>query len=302
MARSATKAPSKALLAVLDELYAGNVVDLPPILLSEAREWDLPLTHWQGSHRLTPPQEPWQRSSLAEQLQLPLDAIGLWPLCDSSNSRVLESPHLVLGLAEAQWAGRGRQGRPWHSPFGLHLYLSLRVSPPKESLGVFPLVAALGIWKVLSPWVPELWVKWPNDLWIGQQKLAGVLLEGRYRAEHQDWVLGLGLNVGKDPGLPPTAISLADTSWQGQRRDLLCKIWAQWQQDFPQLTRHGFAPFRERWWQADRLRGQAVYVEQGNQAQVWQVLDLENDGRLRVGNGQEVRLLQSAQLRLRPLP
>jgi BirA family transcriptional regulator, biotin operon repressor / biotin---[acetyl-CoA-carboxylase] ligase len=110
----------------------------------------------------------------------------------STNDRARElaqagAPHGTLVTAGEQMAGRGRQGRTWSAPAGQALLMSLVLHDPPELL---PLVAGLAVAEAVGP---DARVKWPNDVLVGERKVAGVLAEGR---PPEQWaVLGIGVNV-----------------------------------------------------------------------------------------------------------
>ncbi len=105
------------------------------------------------------------------------------------------APHGALVTADAQTAGRGRQGRRWSAPPRSSLLMSLVLrSDEREPFATLPLAAAVAVCDVAGP---ESLVKWPNDIVLaraaGLAKLAGILVEGR---PQQGWaVLGIGVNV-----------------------------------------------------------------------------------------------------------
>jgi BirA family biotin operon repressor/biotin-[acetyl-CoA-carboxylase] ligase len=104
----------------------------------------------------------------------------------------------TLILADAQTSGRGRQGRSWTSEPGAGIWLTL-IERPKDraSLDVLSLRIGIGLVTALEPLVREpLRLKWPNDVYRGSGKLAGILVEARWRGADVDWVaVGVGLNV-----------------------------------------------------------------------------------------------------------
>jgi BirA family biotin operon repressor/biotin-[acetyl-CoA-carboxylase] ligase len=106
---------------------------------------------------------------------------------------------IVMCSAELQSAGRGRRGKLWTSPFAKHLYVSvgLRLSLPLMHVSGITLAAGVVIARVLSALgVKEVAVKWPNDIWIGDAKVAGILTEVVGDAQGPcEVVIGLGLNV-----------------------------------------------------------------------------------------------------------
>jgi BirA family biotin operon repressor/biotin-[acetyl-CoA-carboxylase] ligase len=118
----------------------------------------------------------------------------------STNDRARElaargAPHGTVVLAEEQTAGRGRQGRSWVAPPGRALTLSIVIRASGSSLDLLPLSAAVAVCEAceLAAGVDCL-IKWPNDIWITERKVAGILIEAR---PQESWaVLGIGLNVG----------------------------------------------------------------------------------------------------------
>jgi BirA family transcriptional regulator, biotin operon repressor / biotin---[acetyl-CoA-carboxylase] ligase len=115
---------------------------------------------------------------------------------DSTNERAKElaaagAPHGTLVTADEQSAGRGRQGRVWTAPPGTAVLLSLVIREVDELL---PLAAAVAVCEACESIAPvECRIKWPNDVWIDERKVAGILVEGR---PQDGWaVLGIGLNV-----------------------------------------------------------------------------------------------------------
>lgn len=105
--------------------------------------------------------------------------------------------------AEEQTAGRGRRGRGWASPKG-NLYASLLLHPRVGAADAARLtfVAGLALAEAVEAVAPGLQVrlKWPNDLLIGGEKLAGLLLEAGGTQGHVDYVvIGSGLNIARHP-------------------------------------------------------------------------------------------------------
>lgn len=122
-------------------------------------------------------------------------------------------PEGLAVMARRQTGGRGRDGRAWSSPEG-NLYLSLLLRPgaPAREAGQWALLAALVVAEGLAPFTPDpaaLRLKWPNDVLLGEAKLAGVLCESAATPDGRlDWlVLGIGANLAEAPSLPdrPTA-------------------------------------------------------------------------------------------------
>jgi BirA family biotin operon repressor/biotin-[acetyl-CoA-carboxylase] ligase len=123
-------------------------------------------------------------------------------------------------LADAQTAGRGRRGRTWFSPPGSGLYVSVVLAPsrarldPERATSLLTLAAGVAIAEAIQTVTglgPDL--KWPNDVFVGRRKLAGILAEGvgAAGAPALQVVLGYGINVGPmacPPELADRATSL----------------------------------------------------------------------------------------------
>ncbi|MDB4876006.1 MAG: biotin/acetyl-CoA-carboxylase ligase [Gemmatimonadetes bacterium] len=158
---------------------------------------------------------------IAEGLALPhaviFDTIG--STLDVAHALAEEgAPAGTLVLADAQSAGRGRQGRTWHSERGAGIWLTL-VERPSDvaALDVLSLRIGLGLARALDAFATEaIRLKWPNDLFVGDRKLGGILVEARWRAGSPEWVaIGVGVNVrapsgeARATGLRDDAVRLA---------------------------------------------------------------------------------------------
>lgn len=99
---------------------------------------------------------------------------------------------LVL-LALTQTAGRGRRGAAWFSAAGESLAFSILIRPeePKALWPRLALATGLAVAEAIESCGMEAGIKWPNDVWIQQRKVAGILVE----AGHDFAVVGIGINV-----------------------------------------------------------------------------------------------------------
>ena len=141
---------------------------------------------------------------------------------DVAHAIAPSAPAGTLVLADEQTAGRGTQGRRWTSRAGDGIWLALIERPNDlRSLDVLSLRCGLYAAEALDELATaSVGVKWPNDLYVGGRKLAGVLIETRWRGTSAEWVaIGFGLNVVAPP--LETAIGLADGS---TRLDALVRL------------------------------------------------------------------------------
>ncbi|WP_028653301.1 biotin--[acetyl-CoA-carboxylase] ligase [Nocardioides halotolerans] len=136
----------------------------------------------------------------------------------------------LVVVAEHQTAGRGRLDRTWETPArsALTFSLLLRPSAPLRSWPWLPLLAGYAVDKALKAEGFEASVKWPNDVLIGDRKVAGILLEQVETDAGPAAVVGVGLNVGMTAEeLPvPEATSLAVAGDVPDRTALLVSVLA----------------------------------------------------------------------------
>ncbi len=108
------------------------------------------------------------------------------------------APSGTLVIANEQTAGRGREGKSWQSNPGAGLWLTL-IERPKDPSGLAVLSLRVGLVaaEALDRFASEpIRLKWPNDLYVDRGKLAGILVEARWRESAVEWVaIGLGVNV-----------------------------------------------------------------------------------------------------------
>ncbi|MFD2177574.1 bifunctional biotin--[acetyl-CoA-carboxylase] ligase/biotin operon repressor BirA [Veronia pacifica] len=166
------------------------------------QDWGLDVYKLQGKgYRLAAPLDLLNEDRLREQTDSP--SVCLQPIIDSTNqylmNRIGELDSGSVCLAEYQQAGRGRRGRQWFSPFGANLYTSMywRLEAGMAAAMGMSLVVGISVAKTLNRLGADgVKVKWPNDIYWQDKKLAGVLVEMTGQAGGAaHLVVGLGLNV-----------------------------------------------------------------------------------------------------------
>jgi BirA family biotin operon repressor/biotin-[acetyl-CoA-carboxylase] ligase len=123
-----------------------------------------------------------------------------------SNSKPL--PEGTVIMAESQYAGRGQQQNKWHSEPGKNLTFSILLNPSFLAVNnQFDLnrIVSLGVYDGLKPYLGEnLKIKWPNDIYYGDRKLGGILIETHVQGSQiKNAIIGIGLNINQenfDPG------------------------------------------------------------------------------------------------------
>jgi len=134
---------------------------------------------------------------------------------DSTNTQALNwvsqgAREYSLVVAEAQTAGRGRNGRTWVTTPGSSIAVSIIFHPSiqeQEKLGRFSLLGGFSVLKILEEnYHIQAQVKWPNDILIDNKKAAGILAESVWQGgDLQGLVLGIGINL-MTPSVPPSDV------------------------------------------------------------------------------------------------
>ena len=163
--------------------------------------WGVDVFSVQGKgYKLAQPMQLLNQQWLQDSVTTPLELI---PVIDSTNQYLLDRlHHLESGavcLAEYQSKGRGRRGREWVSPFGCNLYLSMywRLEAGMAGAMGLSLVVGVAIVEALEKLgIEGIKLKWPNDLYHQDKKLAGILVEMSGQAgAAAHLVIGLGMNL-----------------------------------------------------------------------------------------------------------
>jgi BirA family biotin operon repressor/biotin-[acetyl-CoA-carboxylase] ligase len=183
---------------------------------------------------------------------------------DSTNERAREmalegAAGGTVVTASSQTAGRGRQGRRWSAPPDAALLYSAILRPLTLRHLLLPLAVPVAVAEACEDVAPvSCRIKWPNDIWISEHKLAGILIEAR----PPDWaVIGVGINlaIGEDEwpdDLRWPAVSLGHDVTPQQMRKALDKRLGRWV-DAPE--QRVLNAFRER----DALAGRPISWEGG---------------------------------------
>ena len=147
---------------------------------------------------------------------------------DSTNEearrRISDIDNLSVVSAYSQTAGRGQRGNTWSSSPGENLTFSIVIKYGHEYGQTLPMracdqfsvseAAALAVVDLLASYNIEAKIKWPNDIYVGDRKICGILIENSLREGFMSSsIIGIGLNVNQtvfDPSLPnPTSMAMA---------------------------------------------------------------------------------------------
>jgi BirA family biotin operon repressor/biotin-[acetyl-CoA-carboxylase] ligase len=245
------------------------------------------------------------RAAVASERAARLRSIDLEFDVDSTNTRLLAVAAPPYGyadvvLSELQHAGRGRRGRHWVAPFGGSIALSMGWSfadasraSPTLSLSVGVAVARA----LARAGARGIGLKWPNDIWLDDRKIGGVLIELRAEASGPAHVvIGVGVNVTLAPSTRAKievsgvrVAAVADACDTAPSRNFIAgAIIDELLSMLVDFEREGFAPFRGAWTALDVLRDRPAQVLTGEDVisgtargvDAHGALRLERDGRM----------------------
>ncbi|MEZ0585065.1 bifunctional biotin--[acetyl-CoA-carboxylase] ligase/biotin operon repressor BirA [Erwinia sp. STN24] len=202
--------------------------------------------------------------------QLDQGGLAVIPVIDSTNQYLLDRMTTLQSgdacVAEYQQAGRGRRGRQWFSPFGSNLYLSMYWRLEQGPLAAMGLSLVIGIVtaEVLQALgASDVRVKWPNDLYLNDRKLAGILVELTGKAgDAANIVIGTGINLAMrspDASVVNQAwINLEEAGVTIDRNKLAASLVNNMRGSLQLFEREGLAPFIERWSKLDNFLNRPV--------------------------------------------
>lgn len=207
---------------------------------------------------------------------LPEGGVTVLPVVDSTNQYILERLDTLSSgdacLAEYQQSGRGRRGRQWFSPFGANLYLSLywRLEQgPAAAVGV-SLVIGIVMAEVLHKLGADgVRVKWPNDLYLKDRKLAGILVELTGKTgDAANLVIGGGINLQMREPAPDTInqgwINLQEAGIEINRNTLASTLISELRSALAVFELQGLEPFIPRWEKLDNYFNRPIRLIIGN--------------------------------------
>ncbi|WP_151996186.1 bifunctional biotin--[acetyl-CoA-carboxylase] ligase/biotin operon repressor BirA [Buttiauxella massiliensis] len=191
--------------------------------------------------------------------QIETGSVAVLPVIDSTNQYLLDRIESLQSgdacIAEYQQAGRGRRGRQWFSPFGANLYLSMFWRLEQGPAAAVGLSLVIGI--VMAEVLRELGaenvrVKWPNDLYLNDRKLAGILVELTGKTgDAAQIVIGAGINLA----MRNVATDVINQSWINlqeaginiDRNALAIRIIKELRKALYLFEDQGLIPFLPRW-------------------------------------------------------
>ena len=144
-----------------------------------------------------------------------------------------ELPHLYTIRTDFQTAGRGQAGNSWESEEGKNLLFSalLRYNNIRATeQWRLSMLVAVALWEVLANYLPQeqLSIKWPNDIYFGDKKLVGILIENSLAGQYIGYsIAGIGLNINQTEwrSNAPNPISMKQITGQEYKAEELMNEW-----------------------------------------------------------------------------
>ncbi|MEB4677788.1 bifunctional biotin--[acetyl-CoA-carboxylase] ligase/biotin operon repressor BirA [Enterobacteriaceae bacterium G50] len=242
--------------------------------------------------------------------QIEYGNVAVLPVIDSTNQYLLDRIHdLHSGdacVAEYQTAGRGRRGRKWFSPFGANLYLSMywRLEQgPAAAIGLSLVIGIVMAEVLQSLGADQVRVKWPNDLYLNDRKLAGILVELTGKTgDAAQIVIGAGINLVmrhvENDVINQGWINLQEAGISIDRNTLAVRLIKELRDSLRLFEQEGLTPYLSRWKRLDNFIDRPVKLIIGDK-EIFGVsrgidsqgaLLLEQDGVIKPWVGGEISL------------
>lgn len=244
----------------------------------------------------------------------PLGGLFVYSTIDSTNNEAKRraeagAAHFSLVIADEQTAGRGRERRRWVTEAGTAIAISFilagKVGGTSSELGALPGLGALAVAHLCDKLDIPTRIRWPNDVLVGEKKLAGVLAEASWSGRQLgSIVLGIGVNVTQTASTHPE-FETPGTSLESElgrsvnRYETLKELVLQVQQLYQAVASPAFIA---EWQSRLAYLGEEVILhEAGGRTQHGVVRGLAPDGAIRLQTGTEEILAHAGELRIRPL-
>ncbi|MGL9760604.1 MAG: bifunctional biotin--[acetyl-CoA-carboxylase] ligase/biotin operon repressor BirA [Symbiopectobacterium sp.] len=274
------------------------------------REWGLDVFHvTRKGYSLSEPVQLLDENVI--RTAFPENNVAVLPIIDSTNQYLLdrlESLHSGDAcVAECQQAGRGRRGRQWQSPFGANIYLSMfwRLGQGSTAVGVSLAISIVIAEMLHRLGAHDVKVKWPNDLYMHDRKLAGILVELMGNAAQL--VIGIGINLrmraSSGQGVTQEWINLKEAGIDIDRNILAATLITELGNALEAFEQDGLRSFLPRWQAIDNyynrqvkliMRAREIHgIEHGIDEQG--ALLLEENGEIKAYIGDEISLRGNSQ-------
>lgn len=227
-----------------------------------------------------------------------LSGVEIHDMIASTNSYLLKKAHDstdngLACFAEFQTAGKGRRGKTWVSPFGSNIYLSIlwRYQTGPAAISGLSLAIGVAVVRALNELgISNVGLKWPNDIYWYQKKLAGILIEVSGESGGPcNVVIGLGLNCY----IPPEQAKVIDQAWidldsilgrptHELRNKLAAVLLNHLMPVISSFDEHGLDRYLTEWRSYDCMQGNGVNISVGGQTYQGVVEGIDDQGMLLV--------------------
>lgn len=239
--------------------------------------------------------------------------VSVIPVIDSTNQYLLERMHDMPSgaacIAEYQQAGRGRRGRQWFSPFGANLYMSMywRLEQgPAAAMGLSLVIGIIMAETLRSLGADEVRVKWPNDIYLNDRKLAGILVELTGKTgDAAQIVIGAGINLAMRTAdasqINQGWINLQEAGVTVNRNELAARLINRLREALPLFEQEGLAPFVARWATLDNFINRPVKLLIGEREVHGIARGVDSQGGLLLEQDGEIKAWVGGEISLRPV-
>ena len=210
---------------------------------------------------------------------------------------------------EKQTAGKGRHGKTWEAPKGKNLTFSIVIKDLPSDSNTFAYIqtASLAIHEILKQCgLSQQWIKWPNDVYVGDKKIAGILCESIPNKESLSLIIGIGININSTIEdfspfpIKPTSllIETKDDEPYLLKEVLTCTL--NNFNKFSKLQEQGLVEaLHQLWIERTELIHKTVTLIQNDKKIEGQVHSFKDDGSLLLLHDNELKSFNSAKLSLR---
>lgn len=239
--------------------------------------------------------------------------VSVIPVIDSTNQYLLERMHEMESgaacIAEYQQAGRGRRGRQWFSPFGANLYMSMywRLEQgPAAAMGLSLVIGIIMAETLRSLGADDVRVKWPNDIYLNDRKLAGILVELTGKTgDAAQIVIGAGINLAMRKAdasqINQGWINLQEAGVTVNRNELAARLINSLREALPLFEQEGLTPFVARWAALDNFINRPVKLLIGEREVHGIARGVDSQGGLLLEQDGEIKAWVGGEISLRPV-
>ncbi len=211
--------------------------------------------------------------------------------------------HGTAVFAEEQLAGRGRRGRSFESPAGENIYVTFILRLAMEDLRKATIAVPVAVCQPCRETGADARIKWPNDIWVGERKTCGMLIDSEVTSASALLFPGIGINVNGDPTQIPELAAIAtslrrETGAHVDREQLLASLCNHLEAALDMEPAELASIYRE----LNLIAGRTITVdESGRPPFEAKAVDLADDGSLVIElPGGERRTVTAADVSIRP--